>query len=1376
MTEIAHGTIKVDLDDAEAVAGLRKLDAAFDRTMSRIEKEHAVATVEANIAPLEQKVVNAKRQLKELEGQKATVEVDGDTDQLDAAIKEARLAIKRLEGEKATIELDLKGQDKVLAAQRAIAANREKLQKEADAALARHQRLEDQAAKDNVRRVNSEARVRTSLNNQRIKEMRDAESEAIRIDRDTTQRASKLANLQKKYAKSVREVERQSFRKTPLGREARIELKLDQNAAKEKMLLLKAELNALGGHPPVEIKVDVDRRDRVGQWFLGLIDKFRNLGTAGQGLRGSIGPISASLSSLFSAALVLAPALVAVAGALGALIAVAASAAAGLGALALGFVGGLIPAAVGAILVIKPLIKQFADVKKAQDAYTTAVNKYGEGTKKALAAHHALRNVLGHVSDETARAVENAGNLSKRWQELTAPAKAVAWTTIGEALRTAAADLTTFGKGTNRVFAAAGKAVQGWLKGLRSPEARNILGNLMGNFAKTVGPLARGLGSIFTWLGRIASVASNFLPGIAKGFAAWAKGIADAAKNTPGVEKTLTRMVKSLSSVGRLFVSSGKFLAAFFDGGVESGQNLADSLSNTLDKWTAFLKSTKGKKELKDFFKNAVDDAGKLAQAISDISTAFYAVSKAAEPVIGILSEIWGFLSRFLSFKTPDWGIKAQRDAIEGAKSTFTDFWDRTKSIFGYIKSQAGVVGGAIASVGRAIGTAARSIAGLASKSVKIGVSFASGGLDKAKSAIGSVAKLGGQVVKIGFQFASGAVTAAIGLVRRLLSLGGRAVSIGASFAVGVISGAIALVRRLLSFSGRVVSIGARFAAGVISGGIGLVRKLLGFAGRVVSIGARFAGGVITGAINLLNQLMAFAGRVVDVAVHISIPKIPSLKSLIPHASGTKASQGHMALVGEGGGPEILANRKSGAVSVVKDPMLLKLQKDDYVIPTEQKYRARGRNLMSQWAKEMGIPGFKSGKAPKPLSEHGKSVARGVAHGILKKKEIKNPGAYTEIDRVHNLQDSEAEQRAKINIAESKLKEPSSFLLPAGEDAEGNPIFTVNTAEVNRWTNDLNAMRDMYNTLLTTMEKLKTAVKKAINAVRTAMTTADKNLHIIATLEDKERAIISKKGSSKVAIQKAKERLGVYKDEANAQKKVREDASSSLSDLKEEDKYTGIQYRIDQDTVARDEYVTDAASVAAMASAEAASAAPTPKRPDAPEPFDPFGAENLAGSALEAEAALTAIGQGNRTPQQIITDQIANNQAIINTAKGLLADADPTNDASAYQAIVSAAGQISSLQGTPDTSAPANLGSESFAFGAAQGGLFSGMGNNFLTGGRASVAMGPSGGGAFGPSGGNLLAAGGSGTTINVVNNYKTQPVDPHTWSRNVLFELQAAG
>jgi hypothetical protein len=96
--EIARGDIKIDLRDKEAIAGLRAIDAEFDRTMTKIERTRATAQIDARLAPLEDKLARAKRQLRELEGRAAHVSIDVRKAKWDEKIKRARAEVKRLDG------------------------------------------------------------------------------------------------------------------------------------------------------------------------------------------------------------------------------------------------------------------------------------------------------------------------------------------------------------------------------------------------------------------------------------------------------------------------------------------------------------------------------------------------------------------------------------------------------------------------------------------------------------------------------------------------------------------------------------------------------------------------------------------------------------------------------------------------------------------------------------------------------------------------------------------------------------------------------------------------------------------------------------------------------------------------------------------------------------------------------------------------------------------------------------------------------------------------------------------------------------------------------------------------------------------------------
>jgi hypothetical protein len=84
------------------------------------------------------------------------------------------------------------------------------------------------------------------------------------------------------------------------------------------------------------------------------------------------------------------------------------------------------------------------------------------------------------------------------------------------------------------------------------------------------------------------------------------------------------------------------------------------------------------------------------------------------------------------------------------------------------------------------------------------------------------------------------------------------------------------------------------------------------------------------------------------------------------HASGKHAGErSERALVGEGRGPELLVNTKTGATALVREPMVLNLGRETAVVPTEPAYRNRAREIMREVADQLGIMQFAKGKKPK---------------------------------------------------------------------------------------------------------------------------------------------------------------------------------------------------------------------------------------------------------------------------------------------------------------------------------------------------------------------------------------------------------------------------
>ena len=79
-------------------------------------------------------------------------------------------------------------------------------------------------------------------------------------------------------------------------------------------------------------------------------------------------------------------------------------------------------------------------------------------------------------------------------------------------------------------------------------------------------------------------------------------------------------------------------------------------------------------------------------------------------------------------------------------------------------------------------------------------------------------------------------------------------------------------------------------------------------------------------------------------------------------ASGAKAGTAQTAVVGEGGGPEWIVDRSTGKARKVTGAQMANLNANEYVIPTESKYRPQALSLLSMLAADLGIAGFARGR------------------------------------------------------------------------------------------------------------------------------------------------------------------------------------------------------------------------------------------------------------------------------------------------------------------------------------------------------------------------------------------------------------------------------
>ena len=675
---IASGDIYINVQDEKALADLRRIDAEFDRTMRRIDGQKAEVEVTGDLHQLKDDLANAKRMLRQLEAQKATVELDADKKQLVKDIAEAKRLIKQIDGEVATVEIEVKGNEQELKAaeERLKAIEKREVQR---------QKVLERLDRERMRRIERESRVSAALNRQRSQELSRAHNEALKLNREYDNRLrsiekekSLVPTLKRQYAELGQTLEKLATarRKSHDARAKEIiDFKITETEAK--MRGLRERLERIGS--PINLDVDIHPGHAMGahirqalqsggvrgaahvagmalgdSMVTGFKRRFtRDALTAPLRRAGSIlgnlsnmtvrlGPFTATIRQLGVAMSVFAPTILDLVGALGALVGVVGAAALGVGALGAAFIGGAIPGALGLFAVLKPLTAEFSSAMKASKAYHDALAKgNADLAKKKLGE---LNHILGNVDERTKANFRSAGDLSKRWKELTAPARTEAFKTIGAGLAFANANMRPFARNTNQLARALGGGLRGLMKNLDT----GAINTMMDNFNASVKDGVGGLSNLLNYLLRVGAAASRSLPGLAKGFRDWTKGLLNTSA-LDNFQGRIDRLIDAARSVGRFFMAAGRFLSSFFSAGVASGERLTDTMTNALNRWAEFNRSTAGRMKLAEFFDRSVTGAQQLYNALAPLIASFVEWAANMSPVVSGFLQGVSAVSRFVA-------------------------------------------------------------------------------------------------------------------------------------------------------------------------------------------------------------------------------------------------------------------------------------------------------------------------------------------------------------------------------------------------------------------------------------------------------------------------------------------------------------------------------------------------------------------------------------------------------------------------------------------------------------------------------------------------------------------------------------------------------
>lgn len=617
---VGSAYVDIDVNASPAEAALAALEAKTDRTFAEIGRKKAEATLDVKTTEFDAKIDKAKGELDDLESKKARVSVSLKGD-VEKEIAEVKAEIKQLDRERATIKIDSK---------QVRAANKE-------------QRLMSDARALDERRALDQAKAERALTSERQRSTTETirnRAQLAKLSSDYEKLAGKQRTLQKSSAgifssKSIGTAENEARKLERVGSE---------------MDLVKHKIESLGG--------SVDGLDPSVRRNSSLLDRWiSRLGDTT--IR--IGPLTTSLKGLGVGLGLLGPlvfdlggGLVSLAGFLGA--GIAGAAAVGGGALA-GF--GLSAIGVGAI--IKPLASEFIMAAKATSKLSEAQIKYGKGSTQAKTAQEQLSHTMAGVDPAVRKSAESYGNLKTSWKELTSAAKPAVFGAFSQSMKTAQALLPGFARESTKTTQVAAKAWDGWMKSLRSSEAKGLLNGIMGDFRQSIPGLASGLASLGAMLGRIGAAGAHFLPGLSHGFADWANNLEKSVGGGQKLTGEIGGMVNKMRDFGHLSQDTGSFLVHFFGASASAGDGLSNSLDRVMKKWNRWSQTAEGKASLKNFFSESKGATEDFMSSLGHFTQLLFEFSRATAPVANGLLKIVTFIGDLVS----------AADQIVGVKSVF---------------------------------------------------------------------------------------------------------------------------------------------------------------------------------------------------------------------------------------------------------------------------------------------------------------------------------------------------------------------------------------------------------------------------------------------------------------------------------------------------------------------------------------------------------------------------------------------------------------------------------------------------------------------------------------------------------------------------------
>ena len=544
------------------------------------------------------------------------------------------------------------------------------------------------------------------------------------------------------------------------------------------------------------------------------------------------------------------------------------------------------------------------------------------------------------------------------------------------------------------------------------------------------------------------------------------------------------------------------------------------------------------------------------------------------------------------------------------------------------------------------------------------------------------------------------------------------------------------------------------------------------------------ASGAISAANAAQAAINAVQSKSVTVTVNVAYPNGRPPNNARGAPTGSAATDRGLAIVGEGsdwmGAKEHLVNARTGIVSTVDEATIMPVSKDTAVIPTEPKYRDRGRSIFKQVARDLGLPTFAKGTPnipdtgtfPGMPGDPSFDPSAGIdADSRFHKSKGKAGAIKTRrgwADYIDYLHTQQGNWENEISIRESQVKIPEEMVIrdPANDSEVVDPVTGEKTQiEAFKPNPEIeDSYKPALREVLKAMDQLLKIIAELVRAIPEAILAVNQEIDFRGAAN---KRMTKKIGEHKTAIKKAPNNDAGDKQKAKHQEAIQKlqgkigennNVIDTLTDdrktLKEDRDTAGFDYR--QNVIDR----ADVQSEHDSAYAEALGDANQQMTDQVPKPGSGGGGSTGSGAggiSYGEQASLADTEKANVLKQfgSNFNPNVGGAQPLLNAANVGGVKGAPLGGIAGGVGVTT--GQ-DSVQGTfGGVAADLQQGSPTAGSAAAAGAVAAPA----RTTGRPDQRSAP---------GGTTVE---KNVTIN--NTFATVPPDPHTWAMGTEFEIDAA-